>query len=137
MDLLHIARKLWRYKLVTVPIIMMMVAASAYVLIVKQPLYEASSSYLLINPPAPPTPDEVARNPALGKIRADNPYTRFADQAVVIDVLTRTMNGAAAREGVATTRRLTEPNTPRIRQGVTTAYGTAGEPQPSCGAVHA
>ena len=63
-------------------------------------MYEASSSFLLINPPPPPTADEVARNPALGKIRSDNPYTRFTEQAVVIDVLTRSLNAEAAREAL-------------------------------------
>jgi hypothetical protein len=97
MDLLLIARKIWRHKLVTVPVILLTIVGAAYAVAVKQPLYEATSSYLLINPPAAPTADEIARNPALGKIHFDNPYTRFADQSVVIDVLARSMNSDSAR----------------------------------------
>ena len=50
-------------------------------------MYEASSSYILINPPAPPTAEEIARDPALGQINSDNPYTRFSDQSVIVEVL--------------------------------------------------
>ena len=98
MDLFNIARKVWRYKLITLPVIVLTIFGAAYVMAVKKPLYEATSSYLLINPPAPPTAEEVARNPALGRIRTDNPFTRFADQGVVIDVLARTMS---TRRGAA------------------------------------
>jgi hypothetical protein len=97
MDLLLIARKIFRHKLVTLPIIAMTLCGAVYVLVVKAPVYEASSSYVLINPPAPPTPDQVARNPALGRVHADNPYTRFTDQGVIIDVLTRRLGSEMAR----------------------------------------
>jgi capsular polysaccharide biosynthesis protein len=97
MDLLLIVRKIWRHKLVTVPVILLTIVGAAYAVAVKKPLYEATSSYLLINPPAAPTADEIARNPALGKIHFDNPYTRFADQSVVIDVVARTMSSETAR----------------------------------------
>jgi capsular polysaccharide biosynthesis protein len=100
MDLLSIARKMWRHKLATVPVIVLTICGVAYVLAVKAPLYEASSSYVLINPPAAPTADEIARNPALGRIKADNPYTRFTDQSVVIDVLARTAESDAARKAL-------------------------------------
>jgi hypothetical protein len=100
MDLLFIARKIWRYKLVTLPIVALMIAGSWYVLFVKEPLYEAQSSYLLVNPPSPPTAEQIARNPALGRIDSDNPYTRYPDQAVVIDVLTRSLNSQSARKAL-------------------------------------
>ena len=96
MDLLLIARKLWRYKLVTLPIIALTFAGAVYVVAVKKPLYETDASYLLINPPSPPTADQIAKDPALGKIRTDNPYTRFSDSGVIIDVLNRSMNSEAA-----------------------------------------
>ena len=48
MDLFIIARKVWRYKLFTLPVIVLTIFAAAYVMAVKQPLYEATSSYLLI-----------------------------------------------------------------------------------------
>jgi hypothetical protein len=98
MDLRLIARKIWRHKLITVPVILLMLAGAAYVIAVKQALYEASSTYLMISPPAAPTVEEIARNPELGKVKADNPYARFADQSVVINVLKRTMSSESVRK---------------------------------------
>ena len=102
MDLLLIARKIWRYKLATLPVIFLTLCGAVYAVAFKDPVYEAKSSYLLINPPAPPTAEEIARNPQLGRVNADNPYTRYADQSVVVEVLTSALNsdvGAARVEG--------------------------------------
>ena len=57
MNLLSIARKIWRYKLATLPVVLLTLFGAAYVVAVKEPVYEASSSYVLINPPTPPTPE--------------------------------------------------------------------------------
>ena len=97
MDLLLIVRKIWRHKLLTVPVILLTLAGAVYVVVVKEPLYEASTSYLLISPRPPPTTEEIARNPALAKVQADNPYTRFTDQSVVVDVLERRLSTESAR----------------------------------------
>ena len=97
MDLLLIARKIWRHKFLTIPVILLTLVGAAYTIAVKQPLYEATSSFLLINPPPAPTNDDIARDPSLAKVDPNNPYTRFADQSVVIDVLSRTVNSDTAR----------------------------------------
>jgi capsular polysaccharide biosynthesis protein len=96
MNLLLIARKIWRYKLVTLPVIGLVVAGAYYVLAVKDPVYEATSTYILVNPPPPPTEDEVAQDPKLG-IGSDNPYTRYSDQSVVVQVLTSRLSSDVAR----------------------------------------
>ena len=96
MDLLSIARKLWRYKLVTLPVVLLVLGGAVYVVAVKEPVYEASSSFILINPPAPPTPEDVARDPSLARVNADNPYTRFSDQSVMIEVVASRMSGESA-----------------------------------------
>jgi hypothetical protein len=98
MHLRLIARKIWRHKLITGPVILLTLAAAAYAITFKQPLYEASSSYLVISPPAAPTAQQIARNPELAQVKADNPYTRFADQSVVIEVLKATMSTESVRE---------------------------------------
>jgi hypothetical protein len=99
MNLLAIARKIWRYKLLTVPVVLVVLCGAVYVVAVKEPVYEASSSYILINPPAPPTPEEVARDPSLARLNSDNPYTRFSDQSVIVEVLASSMaNESAQRE---------------------------------------
>ena len=96
MDLRLIARKIWRHKLITVAVILLALAGAAYAITVKQALYEASSTYLMISPPPAPTAKEIARDPELGKVKADNPYTRF-DRSVVIDVLKRAMGAESVR----------------------------------------
>jgi hypothetical protein len=96
-DLLAIARKIRRYKLITLPIVALALLGVVYVVAVKKPVYEASSSYVLLNPPAPPTPEEVARNPELARINSNNPYTRFTDQAVVVEILASKMDSESAR----------------------------------------
>ena len=58
MDLLLIARKIWRYKLATLPVIFLTLCGAVYAVALKDPVYEVKSSYLLINPPAPPTAEE-------------------------------------------------------------------------------
>jgi hypothetical protein len=100
MHLRLIARKIWRHKLITVPVILLMLAGAAYVIAVKQPLYEASSTYVMVSPPAAPTAEQIARDPDLGKVKADNPYTRFADQSVVIEVLKARMSTGSVRTGL-------------------------------------
>jgi hypothetical protein len=86
-DLLAIARKLWRYKLVTLPIVFLTFCGAVYVVAIKSPVYETTSSYIMINPPPAPTDVEIARDPSLGRIKADNPFARFGDGSVVVDVL--------------------------------------------------
>lgn len=101
MDLLSMARKIWHYKLATLPIALLTVLGAAYVVAVKKPVYEASSTYVLINPPSPPTPEEVARQPSLGRAHTDNPYTRFSDQSVVVELLASTVSSESARSALA------------------------------------
>jgi hypothetical protein len=97
MDLPLIARKIWRHKLITIAVVLVTLAGAGYVITVKQSLYEASSTYSMISPPAASTAEQVARHPELAKVKADNPYTQFADHSVVIDVLKRTMSTESAR----------------------------------------
>ena len=100
MNLLSIARKIWRYKLATLPVVLLTLFGAAYVVAVKEPVYEASSSYVLINPPTPPTPEEIARDPSLGRVNSDNPYARFSDQSVVVEVLASAMAGESAQRAL-------------------------------------
>ena len=98
MDLLIILRKIWRYRFVTLPVIALTLLGAFYVIAVKAPIYKVSSSYVLINPPLPPTPEDIARNPALGRINPNNPYTRFTDQSVVVSLLSSSLSADAARQ---------------------------------------
>jgi Chain length determinant protein len=118
MDLLSIVRKVWRYKLVTLPVVLLTLCGAVYVVAVKEPVYEASSSFILINPPAPPTPEDIARDPSLGRINSDNPYTRFSDQSVMIEVLASTMASESAQRAL-----LEAGADPRYKVAPTSAFG--------------
>lgn len=96
MTLLLIARKIWRYRLVTLPVIALTLLGSFYVTIVKAPEYKVSSSYILINPPPPPTADAIARDPKLARINPNNPYTRFSDQTAIVSLLSNSLSSATA-----------------------------------------
>ena len=47
----------------------------------------ASATVNIADPPAPPTESDIARDPSLGGLGSDNPYTRYSDQSVVVQVL--------------------------------------------------
>ena len=98
MGLLIILQKLWRYRFVTLPVIVLTLFAAIYVIAVKAPEYKVSSSYVLINPPPPPTADQIARNPALGRINPNNPYTQFSDQSVIVSLMSSSLSADAIRK---------------------------------------
>ncbi len=101
MDLLQILQKIWRFRIVTLPVLALTLLGAIYVVALKEPEYSATSSYVLINPPAPPTAEEIAADPTLGRISADNPYTRFTDQSVVVDLLASGLSNESARKALA------------------------------------
>ena len=101
MDLLKILQKIWRYRIVTLPVLALTLLGAIYVVALKESEYSATSSYVLINPPAPPTAEEIAADPSLGRINFDNPFTRFTDQSVVMDLLASTLSNESARRALA------------------------------------
>ena len=100
MDLLQISRKVWLHRFVALPVIALTLIAAFYVIVVKKPTYQVSSSYVLINPPDPPTADEIARNPKLKDLGANNPYTRFADQSAMIGLLSSRVGTDSTRQAL-------------------------------------
>lgn len=105
MDLLTMVQTIWRHKLATIPVILIMMIGVVYVLKLKAPVYKTTSDYMLVNPPAPPTVDQIRRDPALGQINANNPYVNWGDLSFVSSLLTATATsnpvlGQLAKEGV-------------------------------------
>jgi hypothetical protein len=100
-DLLRISRKFWRYRIVTLPVIALTLLGAFYVVAIRAPVYKVTSSYVLINPPSPPSADDIARNPALGRINSDNPYTRFSDQSVIVSLLSSSLSSDTSRQQLA------------------------------------
>jgi hypothetical protein len=98
MSLLLIVTKLWKYKFVTLPIVAVTLVGSFYVVAVAAPTYETTASYILVNPPPGPTEADIQQNPALKRVHADNPYTRFSDGgSVLVQVLTSRLSSDATR----------------------------------------
>jgi hypothetical protein len=96
MDVLAIVRALKRHWRLTVPIAVLVAFVGGYVAFFTPASYEATASYVLFTPPAPPTPEEIAANPALGLVHADNAYARM-DPAVVVDLVAKRVNNDATR----------------------------------------
>jgi hypothetical protein len=88
---------LWRHKIITFFIGALTGAGVFYVLAVVKPVYEASASYAFFNPPGAPSQSAIDRDPSLADISPDNPFTRFADQSVVVDILARSVSSTPAR----------------------------------------
>jgi capsular polysaccharide biosynthesis protein len=74
MDLFSIFQAIWRHKIAAIPVILLTALGALYVLAMKPPVYDASSSLLLVSPPPPPTEAQIAADPKLAKVNANNPY---------------------------------------------------------------
>jgi hypothetical protein len=99
MTLLASIRKLWRYRLVTLPIIGLTLAASIYVLAFRPPTYESTETYVLFTPPPAPTESEIQQDPSILR-GADNPYTRFSDLTVVAQLMATRLSSDEARRAL-------------------------------------
>lgn len=100
MDLFSTLGSIWRHKLVTIPVILLTVLGVFYVLAIKPPVYEASSSFMLVNPPNPPTAAQIAADPALAKINTNNPYVNFGDLTYVADALINLSTSDTAQQAL-------------------------------------
>jgi capsular polysaccharide biosynthesis protein len=87
MDLLSIIQTVWRHKFATIPVILLTAIGALYVIAIKAPVYQASSSLLLLGPPGQPTSEQIAANHKLAKIDPNNPYAGFNDLPIVADAV--------------------------------------------------
>jgi hypothetical protein len=74
MDLLSIMQAIWRHRLAALPVILLTGLGVFYVIAVKPPVYQASANLLLLTPPTAPSPQQIAADPKLAKVDANNPY---------------------------------------------------------------
>ena len=92
MDLLAIARKIWRYRIVTLPVIVLTLLGAAVRGRDQEP---GVRGVLQLRPDqsasAARPQEEIATRPGAGRINTDNPFTRFTDQTVVVGVLASTL----------------------------------------------
>jgi uncharacterized protein involved in exopolysaccharide biosynthesis len=97
-DLLAIVRTMWRFKIPSLVVVLATVAGCAAVFLLVPPVYEASASYLLLEPKPPPTEAEIEKDPGLKRKHFDNPYLRFSDSSVISNVVSRRVNENTAKE---------------------------------------
>ena len=122
MDLLTLAGTLWRHKLAVIPVIVVTVLAMFYIVVVEPPTYKATASVLLVNPPSAPTSQQIAADPALGRLNTNNPYNSLNNLDYVADVLIEVVTAPAAKQqivasgaGPTTPLPWTPPSVPRPR----------------------
>ena len=109
MDLLSIIRAVWRCKVATIPVILLTLLGAFYIAKIKPPVYEASSSLLMLAAPGPPSESQVAANPRLKKLNPNNPYVDYGDLSVVADSVIEVVTSGAAQPAL-------------IRQGANPQY---------------
>lgn len=95
MDLISIAKVLWRHKLAVIPAILVTLIGLLYVLVIKPPAYQAQGSVLLINPPVP-TSSEVNADPK----GTSNPYVNYNNLTIVADILMNLVSSSTEQAGI-------------------------------------
>jgi capsular polysaccharide biosynthesis protein len=101
MDLLSIIGIVWRHKLAAIPVVLFTILGAFYVIAIKAPVYQASSSLLLLSPPGPPSAAQIAANHKLAKINSNNPYVSFGDLPVVADAVIDSVTSNAVEQNLA------------------------------------
>jgi hypothetical protein len=101
MDLISIVRAVWRHKFVTIPVILFTCLGAFYVAVVKTPVYQATESFALVYPPAPPTATEIAANPKLGKISPANPLQAYSDPSAVTQIVISLASTSSSQQALA------------------------------------
>ena len=101
MDLISIVQAVWRHKFVTISVILFTCLLAFYFVVIKAPIYQASESFALVYPPAPPTATEIAANPKLGKINTANPLLAYSDPSAVTQIVISLTSTSSSQEALA------------------------------------
>ena len=101
MDLISIFRAVWRHKLVTIPVILFTCLGAFYVVAIKAPVYQASASFALVYPPAPPTAAQVAADPKLAEINTSNPLLAYSDPSAVSQIVISLVSTPSSQQALA------------------------------------
>jgi capsular polysaccharide biosynthesis protein len=100
MDLFTISGTIWRHRIAALPVILLTLLGAVYVVAIKPPTYQATANILLANPPSPPTAGQIAANPALGNVNANNPYLNYGNLVLVADMVIAVATAPAAGQSV-------------------------------------
>jgi hypothetical protein len=98
---LQVLLVMWRHKLAVLPVIALTAFGLVYVTALTPPTYELAVSYVLVPPPGPPSAEERAQDPVLGRADPDNPFTRFGTTSVLVDLVARDTDRDSNREALA------------------------------------
>ncbi|MGM7669380.1 hypothetical protein [Microbacterium sp. A93] len=86
MDPLSVLKTMWRYKWVSVPMVLVTVLACAYGLLWAPGTYESKATFALAMPKVP-TDLEIEADPDLADVNQDNPYLRWRDTSLLAQVV--------------------------------------------------
>jgi hypothetical protein len=118
MYLLSVGEILWRHKRFTIPVLILMLLASLYVVEIKPPTYEAKSTVLLTNPPGQATNSQIAADPQLGHVSAFNTFAQYGDLQVVANTMIDLVTSPASQPTL-----LSEGVSPGYSLAMSTDYG--------------
>ncbi len=94
MDVLSVLRLLGRHWRATVPAVILTILGVVAAIVLSPPIYRSSGSIVLLNPPPAPEVDPSATG---SSVNAQNPYARFNDLSVVVDIIARIVSGESTR----------------------------------------
>jgi capsular polysaccharide biosynthesis protein len=83
-NLSSLLKVLWKHKRVVIPMALLSLLACVAEVVVAGPTYRASAAVVLLNPPA--LPEVTPENPTVPQ-QYENPYARFGDLSVIVDIL--------------------------------------------------
>lgn len=98
MDPVSVVRTLRKHKLLTALLVAATVLGAAWAVTRSVSQFDSKATILLTPPPPGPTPGEVAENPALEGVRAENPYVRAYNPAIVINAVSSGVTAAETRD---------------------------------------
>ena len=101
MDLISIVQAVWRHKFVTIPVILFTCLGAFYFAVIKAPVYQATESFALVNPPPPPTAAEIAADPKLGKVSTANPLLGYSDPSAVTQIVISLASTSSSQQALA------------------------------------
>lgn len=86
MDPLSVLKTMWRYKWVSMPMVLLTALACAYGLLWAPGTYESKATFALAMPQVP-TELEIEEDPQLAEVNMDNPYLRWRDTSLLAQVV--------------------------------------------------
>jgi len=98
MNIASVLRTLWRHRKVVIPVFALSLLACIGAFYAAGPTYRASAAVVLLNPPA--LPEVTPENPEIPP-EFQNPYARFGDLSVIVDILVRVIDSEPVKDSLA------------------------------------